>query len=197
MDENECKELQTEELEILKSIYDGDSAFKVISGTQFQYKFGDDGSAKSFILDVSWGPNYPEALPKLSMDTFYNKHVVPEVKTMVLEKVSNEAEQFLGMSMTYSLFESVKENLDAVFAIQPEKDVSSEIPSDDLQALKIRESASPEKASEKAPKKEQLTKSQKKRMWDKGGLESGDRPRGWNWVDVIRHLSQTGYKDDA
>ena len=45
-------------------------------------------------------------------------------------------------------------------------------------------------------KKEQLTKAQKRRMWQKGGLEEGDRARGWDWVDVIRHLSQTGGKED-
>ena len=33
-------------------------------------------------------------------------------------------------------------------------------------------------------------------MWQKGGLEEGDRARGWDWVDVIRHLSQTGGKED-
>jgi hypothetical protein len=45
------------------------------------------------------------------------------------------------------------------------------------------------------PKKEQLTKSQKRRMWNRGGLESEDRPRGWNWVDVVKHLSQTSSKE--
>ena len=40
-------------------------------------------------------------------------------------------------------------------------------------------------------KKEQLTKAQKRRMWNRGGLETDDRPRGWNWVDIVRHLSQT------
>ncbi len=52
-----------------------------------------------------------------------------------------------------------------------------------------------DKLSSKVEKKEQLTKAQKRRMWDKGGMDSEDRPRGWNWVDVIRHLSQTGPKE--
>ena len=45
-------------------------------------------------------------------------------------------------------------------------------------------------------KREQLTKAQKRRMWEKGGLDKDERARGWDWVDVIRHLSQTGPKDD-
>lgn len=53
-----------------------------------------------------------------------------------------------------------------------------------------------EVASKTEKKKEQLTKAQKRRMWDKGGLESEERPRGWNWFDVIRHLSQTGGSKD-
>ena len=47
----------------------------------------------------------------------------------------------------------------------------------------------------KKEKKEQLSKQQKRRMYDKfGGGTLEDRPRGWNWVDVIKHLSQTGGK---
>ena len=33
--------------------------------------------------------------------------------------------------------------------------------------------------------------------WKQGGLDAGDRERGWNWVDVIRHLSQTGGKPEG
>ena len=40
-------------------------------------------------------------------------------------------------------------------------------------------------------KKEQLSKNQKRRMFDKFG-STADRPRGWDWVDIIKHLSQTG-----
>ena len=45
-------------------------------------------------------------------------------------------------------------------------------------------------------KKEQLTKAQKRNAWKRGGLDTGDRERGWDWIDVIRHLSQTGSKQD-
>ena len=46
------------------------------------------------------------------------------------------------------------------------------------------------------PKKEHLTKAQKRRQWDRIDGK-GEKPRGWNWVDITRHLSQTGSKDDT
>lgn len=45
--------------------------------------------------------------------------------------------------------------------------------------------------AKKKEKKEQLTKNQKRKIFDRLDA-TGERPRGWNWVDVIRHLSQTG-----
>lgn len=27
------------------------------------------------------------------------------------------------------------------------------------------------------------------------GGKGGERPRGWDWVDIVKHLSQTGGKD--
>ena len=47
---------------------------------------------------------------------------------------------------------------------------------------------SPSKSKEK---KVQLSKSQKRKLYDR--LDNrGEKPRGWDWVDVIKHLSQTG-----
>lgn len=50
--------------------------------------------------------------------------------------------------------------------------------------------------AKKAPKKEQLTKAQKRKQWDKADGK-GEKPRGWDWVDIVKHLSQTGTKDDV
>lgn len=47
----------------------------------------------------------------------------------------------------------------------------------------------------KKTKKEQLTKSQKRRQWNRTDGK-GEKPRGWDWVDIVKHLSQTGYKDN-
>lgn len=190
----ECVQLQEEEREVLRSIYEGDNQFSVLSDTQYQYKYGEDGTAKSFILDLTWGPTYPvEELPKISLDIFYNRHLLSCIKAEILKSVEEEAQQYLGMSMTYTLFEHVKENVDTLLANQTEIEIAADDRSlcDTLEEASLQDDAS----RGKSPRKEQLTKAQKRRMWDKGGLDTEDRPRGWDWTDVIRHLSQTGAKE--
>lgn len=85
-----------------------------------QYKYGEDGQSRSFILDLSWGPEYPNEAPKLSLDTFYNDHILEVVKSGILKKIDAECQNYLGMSMTYSIFEWVKESLDELLEEQPE-----------------------------------------------------------------------------
>ncbi len=47
-------------------------------------------------------------------------------------------------------------------------------------------------------KKEQLTKSQKRRQWNsRAGADDGQKPRGHDWIDIVRHLSQTGNKIES
>jgi hypothetical protein len=36
---------------------------------------GEDGHFKSFVLEISWGKNYPDEMPDINLNTFYNKHV--------------------------------------------------------------------------------------------------------------------------
>ncbi|CAF4001092.1 unnamed protein product [Rotaria sp. Silwood2] len=44
-------------------------------------------------------------------------------------------------------------------------------------------------------KKEQLSKAQKRRQWNnRVAGDDGQRPRGHDWIDIVRHLSQTGNK---
>lgn len=47
----------------------------------------------------------------------------------------------------------------------------------------------------KKPKKEHLSKAQKRKQWNKADGK-GERPRGWNWVDIVKHLSQTGPRSE-
>lgn len=92
--------------------------------------------------------------------------------------------------MTYSLFECVKEKYDEIIQNQPEE-LLNEI-NDTLEKTTIKEDV----VSKKAPKREQLSKAQKRRQWDR--VESkGEKPRGWDWVDIVKHLSQTGPKEEA
>nr|ACO11279.1 RWD domain-containing protein 4A [Caligus rogercresseyi] len=189
---SEALELQSEEREVLKSIYEGDDQFSVLSDTQFQYKYGEDASRRSFVLQLGWPSEYPNEAPTISMDAFYNAHICPQVVQGVRDSLQGEIEQFLGMSMTYSLFEHVKENYETLIALQPEEEETTGPNEEEMASLSI--SGNDER--KETGKKEKLTKAQKRRMWNRGGLNESERPRGWDWVDIIRHLSQTGYKDE-
>ena len=52
MGENE--ELQTEELEVLKSIYEGDECYTNPSPSSHLYKFGEVGTLKTFIQYIDF-----------------------------------------------------------------------------------------------------------------------------------------------
>lgn len=62
----------------------------------------------------------------------------------------------------------------------------------------IKEEQIPDKEvnsqQKKKEKKEILTKNQKRRLAERTNYK-GERERGWNWVDVVKHLSRTGVKD--
>lgn len=191
---SEEAELQIEEVEVLTSIYEGDDLYSSTDATKHSYKFGEDGSMRSLILDLEWGDKYPNQLPTISLGSFYNKHLLDEAKEHFLQAVKDECDQYLGMSMTYSIFEYVKENLDTLLEKQPEK---LEMVCDSVAKIKLSKSETeiPEGGAKKPVKKEQMTKRAKQKMWNKGG-DIEDRGRGWNWTDVVKHLAQTGGKPE-
>ena len=106
--------------------------------------------------------------------------------------ILEEAEQYLGMSMTYSLFEWVRESLDTLLTSQPEtlqtvcEDLESKL------SVDTNQDDGGDGGGKSKVKKEQLSKAQKRSLWKKGGVNEDDRERGWNWVDIVRHLSQGG-----
>ena len=40
--------------------------------------------------EIKWTDEYPAELPALSLESFYNKHLVPEVKTTILKAVTGQ-----------------------------------------------------------------------------------------------------------
>ncbi|KOX68508.1 RWD domain-containing protein 4 [Melipona quadrifasciata] len=187
-------ELQEEEREVLLSIYDGDSAFKQLTPTTFQYKYGEDNDMKSFLLEISWGTTYPSERPIINMNTFYNKHIVQEVKNKVVQHVEAEIDQWLGSAMTYTLFQSVHEHYPELISAQPDSVVDLNSRTNQLKITDEHQQQLEE--TTKKPKKEHLTKAQKRRQWNKADGK-GEKPRGWNWVDIVKHLSQTGPKQES
>ncbi|XP_037084605.1 RWD domain-containing protein 4-like [Pollicipes pollicipes] len=111
---------------------------------------------------------------------------LPPVKQHVVSQVQEQAEAMLGMSMTFTLFEWVKENVTDLMEQQTLAPVMAEV-TEEVEELSITQDGPGRKE-----KREQLSKQQKRRAWDRaqaGG--AGERARGWDWVDIIRHLSQT------
>ena len=37
--------------------------------------------------EISWGANYPEELPTISLESFYNKHLLLDVKSHIIGAV--------------------------------------------------------------------------------------------------------------
>ena len=171
-----ANEDQAEELEVLNSIFEDDSAYNQVNDKCIQYKIGEDGHMKSFVIEFQWPDDYPYCAPEISLNAFYNKKLLPEVKEHIVDSLNEQANNMIGEAMTYTLIDFAKENQSDLLENQPEVLVK---PVDEV-------------APKKKEKKEQLTKAQKRRLVERFGGGGGERPRGWDWVDVIKHLSQTG-----
>lgn len=165
------------ELEALRSIYEGDECFKEVSPVSFQFRVGDLEDPKAFILDFMWPEAYPVSAPQISLDAFFNNRISSENKQQIVSKVEEQVEANLGEAMMYTLFEWAKENQESLM--------------EDHQPVVTPVIASIVPESKKKEKKEQLTKSQKRKITCRTD-NKGDLPRGWDWVDVIKHLSKTG-----
>ncbi|XP_053697515.1 RWD domain-containing protein 4 [Sabethes cyaneus] len=204
----ELKELQIEEREALISIYEGDNCFKQINAETYQYKYGEEEGTKSFLLEICWHETYPNDLPSINMDTFYNRNISRTAKDKVIDILTTEGNQWLGCGMTYTLFECLKDKLDELLV---DENFNSGTEQQIIETNQQGEDHSDgdgdadRKSSNigvggggggggGGQKKEQLTKAQKRKQWDRVD-NKGNRPRGWDWVDIVKHLSQTGGKE--
>lgn len=185
MTANEDQEM---ELEALRSIYEGDECFKEMSPVSFQFRVGELEDSKAFILDITWPETYPETAPQISLEAFFNNRISAETKQLILAKLEEQVEANLGAAMMYTLFEWAKENQETL--MENHKSIVTAVT-----LTSSSEVSEPATAAKKKEKKEQLTKAQKRRMINKTD-HKGELPRGWNWVDVIKHLSKTGGKDE-
>ncbi|XP_034532438.1 RWD domain-containing protein 4 [Notolabrus celidotus] len=183
MTANEDQEM---ELEALRSIYEGDECFKEIGPVSFQFRIGDLEDTKAFLMDVTWTETYPETSPQISLDAFFNNRISAETKQLILSKLEEQVEANLGTAMMYTLFEWAKENQEVL--MENHKPVTATL-------ISSGDGSSDASTAKKKERKEQLTKAQKRRIINRTD-HKGELPRGWNWVDVIKHLSKTGGKDD-
>ncbi|XP_055341595.1 RWD domain-containing protein 4-like [Paramacrobiotus metropolitanus] len=157
---------RAEEAEVLQSIYSGDAAFHSVDPSTYQLRVESSTEpAKRLLVQVHWPASYPDALPDISLDIFYNNHLSHASKERIRAQLLQEASTLLGCPMTYSLFEYVSQNVDSLLLAE------------DLQVARA-----PEREKEREKTVEAVVRA----------VEDKEHPRGWNWVDVIKHLSQTG-----
>ncbi|TKR65146.1 hypothetical protein L596_025595 [Steinernema carpocapsae] len=126
----------------------------------------------------------PHEVPEVNLDVFYNSQITREVRDVIKDKVLAEAKNNLGMASTFSLIEFVKENFDDLVKDQPDPEV-------------LKQQMAEMKLENADDKKDQLTKAQKRRIWDKVEAGKGGQvERGNDWVDIVKHLSQMGSETD-
>ncbi|XP_025788771.1 RWD domain-containing protein 4 [Puma concolor] len=168
------------ELEALRSIYEGDESFRELSPVSFQYRIGENGDPKAFLIEISWTETYPQTPPIISMNAFFNNTISSAVKQSILAKLQEAVEIHLGTAMTYTLFEYAKDNKEQF--MENHHPINSTIPISSIISVETPNTAP---SSKKKDKKEQLSKAQKRKLADKTD-HKGQLPRGWNWVDVVK-----------
>lgn len=116
------------------------------------------------------------------------------LKAKIVDTLKAEGENWIGCGMTYTLFECVKEQLEDLLNELEQEIKNATVVTENVKAIQLGPviKTTP---TEAPAKKEQLTKSQKRRLWERTD-NKGNRARGWDWVDIIRHLSQTGHSRD-
>ncbi|XP_043830585.1 LOW QUALITY PROTEIN: RWD domain-containing protein 4-like [Dromiciops gliroides] len=183
---NEDQEM---ELEALHSISEGHESFRELNPVSFQYRIGENGDPKAFFMEVSWTETYPQTAPVISMNAFFNNTISSAVKQSILAKLQEGVKVNLGTAMTKPLCEYAKDSQEQF--VENHHPVNS---TTSISNIILAETPNPAPSSKKTDKKEQLSKTQKRKLAEKTD-HKGD-PRGWNWADVVQHLSQTGSKDD-
>ena len=56
-----------------------------VANKQTMYNFSADKSV--ILLDVEWPPSYPNILPIISMDSFFNRNILPSVKADIVKVI--------------------------------------------------------------------------------------------------------------
>lgn len=177
-------DLREEEAEVLKSIYD-ETELKIFPNFLLEFKVGERDTTNSFVVQIRWPEGYPDVLPQISLDSFYNAHLPIQVKEQIAADLTRIAEEQLGTAFTFSLLDFLRENSDKY--LKKLRSETTETADTDCSQLEVTHS----QGTCKPLKKSQMSKAQKRKQFDRLG-QDGELPRGWNWVSVIKHLQQTG-----
>mmetsp|Transcript_1701 Transcript_1701/g.3551 ORF Transcript_1701/g.3551 Transcript_1701/m.3551 type:complete len:204 (-) Transcript_1701:219-830(-) len=197
-------EEQQEEYEVLASML-GEDDVKIEDGKVQVSIEGEtkNGNEKKVIVQFGLPSDYPEVVPSISFDVFYNRNMPAAEKSALQKVITQEAEDNLGMPMLLTLVEKIKEEM-AELEIEPAvgaaaveeekqgKERGGE--SGDSEEEEEEEGGSagkrnPSTSADASLDTKHLSKGQKRRMWNK--LDDHHKlKRGWNWVDIISHLAK-------
>nr|VZI15066.1 unnamed protein product [Spirometra erinaceieuropaei] len=170
-----------EERTVLESIYTPEE-LSISSDYTVTFHLNDPGSSESFVVNITWPKGYPFEPPSIDLDAFCNRHLPQTLKERIINDLNALAKLNTGEPLTFTLIEHLRENAESYFQeIREARAVS---------CAKINSEPTKEKTS-KGPA---LSKSQKRRQLNRLDV-SGNLPRGWNWVDVVKHLRQTGSRE--
>lgn len=124
---------------------------------------------------------YPGVAPEYDLSNTNNAAFNQAVRNRLLLGLQQQAQEQLGEQMVYNLVEWVREALPGIVEEEQHQEIRKSSPD---HAGQVESNPKPEKE-----RKEKLTKAQKRRHYDKFGATE-EKPRGWNWVDIISHLSK-------
>ncbi|OMJ75442.1 hypothetical protein SteCoe_25409 [Stentor coeruleus] len=157
---------QLEELEALGYIFTETEMQR--DNRVFEFTLSEGESLK---IQIIWPESYPECALLFSIIDY---RVRSSLRKTIESEVNAFAESLTGSAGTFTVVDYVKENL-------PRWNLPEEF---NIEAQDYTE----ESVSE--AKKTQLTKSQKRKMY-KNLDANGEKLRGWDWIDIISHLSKT------
>ncbi|VDM25178.1 unnamed protein product [Hydatigera taeniaeformis] len=175
---------RSEEKAVLESIYTPEE-LSISDDYKIQFRLGTPGTLGSFVVNITWPKGYPFIPPVVDLDEFCNHHVPQSMRDSIIKEVNELASQNSGEPLTFTLIEHLRENMDE-YAKQL-KDFKKRSTNSTVKQLETEEAM----VKRKTVEKEVLTKAQKRKQLDRLD-EKGNLPRGWNWVDVVKHLRQTG-----
>ncbi|VUZ45193.1 unnamed protein product [Hymenolepis diminuta] len=179
---------RAEERIVLESIYTSEE-INITDDYKIQFRVGTPGTLESFVVNITWPLDYPYIPPIIDFNEFCNLNMPRVLQESLLSELNEIASQNVGESHTFTLIEHLRDNFET-YAQQirdakkrPKERAFESVVAEDMEAKKGKKDTA-------------LTKAQKRRQINRFDSD-GNLPRGWNWVDVIKHLRQTGVQGDS
>lgn len=138
-----------------------------------------------FFVEISFPPSYPQQIPVFDISNINNNPYTDFAKKAIFHGLQEQASDLIGESMCYTILEWLKDKLPEFYSMKP---VSID---EDKEEFTSGHSQYDHKDpnSGKKEAKGKMTKAQKRRYFDRFGA-AAEKPRGWDWVSIISHLSQ-------